>query len=351
MSDQNHETEAPERQSSKRTQRYRQPQPGQERRRNLLKALGIGGGVTVLGGVPLLWKLFGSTKQPPNEEPAARFIPPTSLSPTSSGEDLSPEAIRLVAQLSTLNREVVRNPKSFKEVAPKAANLALEYFLKEMDYDASRYSGQLHFLWDDEFKDKINSDKDCIDTEDHEDVGAVQHTQSYDIDFNLTRLLNVGLTNVNILNSGPIFELFKASIHELHHAVPPILEVQANGQNLVLKGVMVLKPKTETPSGGYICAQSIRHELEEALIQESTNRMIEKLGLSAPDVYSRLANLYKNGVINNLFNGDNKPLLQLHQQTKQNEFFALIGEKIGASIAERSRAGEDYLIRILLERL
>lgn len=53
------------------------------------------------------------------------------------------------------------------------------------------------------------------------------------------------------------------------------------------------------------------------------------------------------GVLDRFFDGDNRPLLRLHQQTKQEEFLKLIGEKYGAPPDKATQIAENYLKNLI----
>lgn len=345
MSDRIPEGKEPQRKSSKRTQRYQQTQVEQPNKRLLLKAgLGLLGLASFGGLAAITLGRRESATSPKTPVPAHPTI-------TVATENLSPEALTYQAKLSALNHEIRSNPNSFKEIAPKVTELALEYFLKEMQYDKSRYNGKFHFHCQEEYTRKIQNDPDCIDRGMDENTGAASSVDSEDIEFNLTNILRA-TAQTNLANQGPAFELFAVALHELHHATPPIIKIEDSSQNKkILRGLTPLIPKRQDENGGYVCSQTIRIELEEAIVEDSNQRMLQKLGLiSDPDeVYKKWIRLYRQGVIDRLFNGDNKPLLNLQQQSKDQEFFSLVGQKLGFSTDQAAKQGESYLARLLTQ--
>ena len=142
--------------------------------------------------------------------------------------------------------------------------------------------------------------------------------------------------------------LFGAVIHELHHLTTPILQ-NPSSQNPEekIRGLVRLKPDHTRNNNDLICYLINRIQLEEAVVEHSTQSMLAKLGIVSPGVYARWVQAYQKGIVTKLFNGDHKSLLMLHQQTKPDEFFRLIGQKLGSDSEGAIKKGSEYTFGLL----
>ena len=313
----------------------------QENRRFLLKAGTVGLLSAAAAGLGLN-QLFGRRQQPGSE--TSQQIP--SPSKPLSNQDLLPrETIQYyLTQLRNFDEEIMKNPNRFREFAPKIGDLAAAYFSNQMGYDKARYLGKMHFLSEDEFRERVTNNPDCIDVNSDDTALASIFIESQDINFNLTRILAKSIPKSG--QGHPATGLFSVTIHELHHHSAPVLSFNNNPYKL--KGALFLQPN----QAGYSCPEGVRLELEEAIVQDSTERMLNKLGLSMrpSEQYIKWVNLYKENIINKLFEGDHKQLLRLHQETKQDEFFTLVGLKLGSPSAQARQAGEEYISDVLVQK-
>ncbi|TSC86369.1 MAG: hypothetical protein G01um10147_892 [Microgenomates group bacterium Gr01-1014_7] len=346
MSDRGKEVSPPP--SSKRTQRYQQ-QVEQPNKRTLLKVLGIGGAAAALGGVGLAWKALS---QPKSETPPR---PPTSPPvPTSTQELLPRETIQYYQrELQNLNQEVFRNPQSFKEIAPRIGNLAVAYFCSEMGYDPKEFEGRIKYLWSDDHKRIRLEESSCIIQNTPDDqYGGIMLDKDW-LGVNLTTIL-YGFPHEGKPRGTAAITLFSTLIHELHHLKAPLLDdPEINEPGVKIRGVGRLRPVPGNSKTDLVCYEAVRKSLEEAIVEESTDRMVSKIGIGRSPIedYSRWVSNYRRSILNPLFNGDNKPLLRLHQQSKPKELFELVGIKLGATKQTDARKmGEDYLVKVLSDK-
>lgn len=299
----------------------------QENRRNILKAgLGILG-LTATGGLAKILTSQNSGERTPVTDEAAYY------------QD----------RLKTLNQELSKNPAVFKEIAPRIGDLAIQYFSKEMGYDQKRFLGKIYYERDNQFMQRLQTLSGCITTNMIDDDVAKQVTGTHEIIVNLDKIFNNSDQN-GALN--PSVALFGAVIHELLHAAPPILSIPGQESNRFRNhGFSLLRPDLSgSATPGYECTNSSRTQLEEAVVQEATARMTNKIGLPYPSdaEYDLWVNRYRDGILNKFFNGDNKPLLALHQQSQPDELFRTIGTKTGARPEEALQKGEQYLLSVLV---
>lgn len=256
-----------------------------------------------------------------------------------SKEPPPPEA--LIQKLQQLDREILSNPQQFPELAPEIGQLALDYFNKEMGYGPEKYTGQIHYLWREDFeKKRREAVSGCIEVDVRKEEEGFVVPGSQEIVLDLTSALKTG---------NPAIITFMSTLHELHHAIPPMINLYDDEGNYdTINGVLVLVPSTDNSKPGLVCHQNMNGMLEEAIVQDSTNRMLKKMRIklgSSPQ-YDLWEERYKKGIIDRLFKGDHKPLLELQQASQLDEFTSLIGKKLGASPEKAFSAGKNYLVDV-----
>ncbi len=333
-----------QRPSSRKTQRYRQQgEHVDQSKRNLLKILGVGGAAIAVGGTGVALKVLTT---------------PTNGGPDNSGynkvsayEGLTPENQAIRRQLEGFNREIIKNPAKMVELAPTIGAMGVEFFCKEMGYDQNRYKGRITYLSNTEYVKAKLEDSGCIETDTTDDeAGTIKIDQSDLVLINRDAILHRG-SNRSLLNPQAAFDLFGTIIHELHHASSPVVDNPDNSSTK-LRGMGILMPDPKSSRGGQICFATDRQQLEETVVQDSTDRMVKKLGIviNTGDDYRAWVQSYQTAVVDKLFGGDHKPLLALQQQTKPAEFLSLVGQKLGAEPQDAKATGENYLIDAILYR-
>ena len=256
-------------------------------------------------------------------------------------------------ELLRYNQEIKRNPKIFSEIAPKIGSLALQYFNKEMGYNPDKYQGKFYYLWNDDYRERIQQDT-CIETVDDNDYASVSASSGrQDILFNLTNILYKNRSS-NDLEELPVLTLFGVSLHELVHATAPLISsYDNNGNSLPQKkrGVVWYQPSKDDIRQYLICYDVGRMELEEAIAHDATTRMLQPLGieLAVTGEYVSWVKKYRKEVVNKLFAGNHRPLLKLHQQSDQGGFFSLVGQKLGAPEDRALNVGSEYLDTLFTE--
>lgn len=325
---------------AKRQQQRQKPAPNSvdnPQRRLFLKGLGVSllAAATGIG----LNQLFGS--QP--KEPA------------NSSENPPSEISSFRNKLIALNKEAyaaaMMDPNKFKEIAPRVTNLAVALFCKEMDYDPIRYEGKLSFEWSNDYLKKRRDLSSCIDTTTPDDEYAFTTGDSQEIFFNLTKHLYADANNQTPLQDAAIM-LFYTTLHELHHVSSPVISLDSqDGPPVKQRGLGLLIPRSTGNKPGLQCYGTNRVQLEEAIVEHSTQKILNKLNIStlAASSYKTWVERYQKGIVDKLFKGDHVQLLRLHQQTNQDEFFRLIGQKVGTPLEGATKVGEDYAYRVITQ--
>jgi hypothetical protein len=329
-----------ERPPSKRTQRYKQQDHVDESKRSLLKLLGIGGAAVAIGGTAAVIKGISSIPGNPDKK-----------MPNQVEEPLSPENKRMSDRLVTFNKEIYKNPTKMAELAPIIGGLAVEYFCQEMGYDPGRYRGRISYLSGHEYVKAVNEQSGCVVTQTTDDEAGTIKIDEKDLMLVNRDVLLYSDAQQHHISPSAAFNVFGVVIHELHHASSPIVDNPENGV-IKFRGLGMLMPGPSTESKqGMICYGADRQQLEESVVQDSTDRMTEKLGfkIRASDEYANWVRAYRSGVIDRLFNGDHRALLSLQQQSKAEEFFALVGQKLDASKAGAADRGNNYLKDVILQ--
>lgn len=344
MSDQNPETREPERKSSKRTQRYQQQTQGVDEKRRMILKAGLGVGfLAATGGLGL--KLFGRQESTP--------LPITSRSPETTPRAETNKPIQLDKdsreyyrrELDRLNKEAFANPSNFQELAPQIGKLAVAFFCSEMGYEPSWFDGKIWYMWSDKFIKTKEEESGCIKTNTKDDAFGFVLVEKDWLGINLSTHAYNTITKQP--SQFAAISLFGSLIHEMHHLYSPLVD-DPGERGVKIKGIGKLKPNPKESKKDLVCYGASRISLEEAIVEESTQRMVAKLGIgTSPMEYTHLVVGYRR-VLDALFNGDNRPILRLHQQSKPNEIFELVGIRSGAKSKEDAkRMGEDYLTNAL----
>lgn len=157
----------------------------------------------------------------------------------------------------------------------------------------------------------------------------------------------------------PATLLFGVSLHELHHhkapfitldtpevirriSSPGLAEIQYN------EGMRGYSLKPGQPLSPMSCPETYRDSLEEAVIEDSTEKILRTFGLRADyymnqSGYNIVVERYQRMVINPLFGGEYLTLLRYQQATQRKEFFELIGERLGHPEETRYAKAYNYL--------
>lgn len=217
------------------------------------------------------------------------------------------EAKYYQTRLAELDEKIV-DVTSFEEVAPQVGELAVEYFSKEMGYDATRYQGKLHFLRNSDFIKRRQEISGCIEIQTKEDEFAFVNVSSQDMIFNLSLHLVFNARNNKLISTDHAQQLFAAVLHELHHVSAPITQQVDTTIPVRWRGLGFLEPKPEQAKPGDMCYDPVRVPLEEAIVTDSTNFMLKRLGLTdivlrPSERYRKWTEKYRKMVIDKFFGG------------------------------------------------
>lgn len=314
-----------------------------EKRRLIFKGIGATILAAATGGIG--WRIFNSGESPSKTE--VQYKTPTwRLQPTP--ETLLPENQVIAQTLAHFNEEIAKNPNKFKELAPQIGLLAVQFFSKEMQYDTKNYENKIHFLEDSEFQKTLLERSDCIEMPGIESKIATTTLKTHEIFINLTSFPYQGRTTLQADNG---YYLFGALIHELLHASAVDSLKDEGGQQQWFRGVTALIPDPGNSRSGKLCygREIERQRLEEAIVQEATDKLTMRLGFTVrpSQEYEMWVYRYKTGVLERFFDGKNNIPLKLHQQTNPNELFRIIGEKLGSRPELQVSQGQQYVFGLL----
>lgn len=264
----------------------------------------------------------------------------------------------LKSWLGNLDGVIYQNPVLFEGLVPQIGARAIDYFCKEMGYNPRRYDGKLFFHWDEEYQAVLAQNSGCIKGEPygHFRSGGVVQFGSEAMHFNLTSLLFVDPL-VKSIDHNAATTLFFAVTHEAHHATPPTITLPTPDRFIdreLMQAVEMTRKKGLTslvvvnPDGPTSdqCTQLYGTVAEEAVVEDSNLRMAQRLWLepfSEGNMVHRAVRIYRDKVLNRWFPNHYRMLLDLQQQTKEQEFFALIGQKLGAGSKDAYDVGYNYL--------
>ncbi len=259
-------------------------------------------------------------------------------------EEFTGEADQTKAYLKKWEDEVKGLPELPEEYFPKIADLATAFFSRQMGYDKERFKNNIVFQNEDEFS-TIAYDKSCNDIPSPA-VGA-----STPID--KEKIAYIRKKRINKANS-PLLTAFSYVLHELHHVSAPLEKYDPPIQIIGLdkpvsykRGLLaaVLRDgEKNTPEKECIDLYTYRINLEEAVVQDSTDRLLLLLEIAMSHDYKEWVSLYRDSVLNRFYNGDNKELLSYQQKTQSSSFFQSVGEKLGIKEPhEQIDAGDNYL--------
>jgi hypothetical protein len=340
MSDKGHEGESSPRRSSQRTQRYQpiQPESPGTIRRNLLRLIS-GGIVAVVAGSVIRHKT-----EDPNRQPSPPNATPRPSTPENSDISVYQKKI------TELNQEILQHPQNFKEIAPRIGEVAVSFFCREMDYDPNAYKGKLRYQFENEYQASKANESGCLERQNYDDeFGRVQADRN-ELTINIEKVLYGGDLQKKVVQNYPAFSLVAIVLHELHHLTSPFLpNPDVPGEKI--KGLTLIRTLPALAKPNFTCYETFRNQLEEAVVDDSRQRMTDKLGFTqgVASSYERWVQLYRQGVITRLFNGEHKTLLKLHQQTKPKEFLSLVGQRLGAEPSESESVADEYLRGLLLQ--
>ena len=315
---------------------------------NILKAIFGVGVAAATGGIG--WRLFDQNRSQTNRE-----TPPNRTKLSNRQLDTLPLEVKnfYIGQLTQLNEEILKNPNQIKEIAPKVGHLVVQYFCSEMGYNPKDYEGKLLYEDNEEYLHNRAEESGCITKGNVDDEYGRVQVDKNELAINLGKVLYHDVSKKEI-QKFPALSLFGTILHELHHVTAPILpDPDSTEPNGKLRGMGKLMPNPENSRENYICYGGLRKQLEEAIVLDSSERMERKLNIGGQTAnqYTRWRVAYRAGVIDKLFGGDNKPLLKLHQQTRQAEFFGLVGKMLGATEAQAQDIGEKYLTDVMVNNI
>lgn len=265
------------------------------------------------------------------------------------------EEQRIKRELDSLDLALKQNPDRFSELASKITSLAENFFLKEIgapNQDKTGLHSGIHFQDSDTFKQNSFEVTGCKRNILDGNTVAYIHAGSDDIYFNKTYLKEHPHLKNTLASS-----LFITLIHELHHVRPK--KRQSDFSANIVDEMGVAHPATIIRGAGLHAVNTFQSQenkdcytsitaVEEAIVIDSTSRMILKLGINhlddtSEDMRARAQN-YQTRVLIPLFNGDHKQLLGLQQASRAKELFQVVGQKLGFTGDKATSEGFTFLL-------
>lgn len=286
--------------------------------------------------------------------------------PKSSAELSTPfpakQSIGLLENIQLLEKKLpVKDFSTYKELAHQTVVLATHFFCEQIAADfQSRIAynpGQLiakFVLHNSESFAAQQTNSNCI-----------KPVSTYSNETLAEHDLEAGLINMDIdyaseaRPESPLELIASAAIHELVHtspsATPPL-----SGEKVVVDstkeifdiafhyGFSSYAVHSKNSKPGRSCLIIFNYYLEEAIAEDYTLRLVARANVRSfiHKDYQRLADKYRNGILNPFFPGPNGYLqaLEYHQQSQVNDLFAFIARKNnpGLSYVQAVREGSFY---------
>lgn len=269
----------------------------------------------------------------------------------------SPKVLR--ENLDFLNNQILKQPENSRFYLNQVLRLAVTYFGRELDIDPSPLFNSFSLEEEQLFFQRMVEIRGCKNSDVPLDnrgyVHPLENIAHIDLDFILYR---------DVKRKAPRPDagtfLLAEALHELHHLnsplkpldPPELIPDSARGQIAMAiwqKGLISLAANKDKSLPQKTCWTSYRYQLEEAVTQDSTDRMLDKIGLTMTELgqYETYVRIYRRQVLERLYKGNNRSLLLLQQATQKDQFFASIGQKLNAPQGKEALAGESYVANLL----
>lgn len=226
------------------------------------------------------------------------------------------------AYLTTWEEEVKQNPSLKKERMEDAAQLAIAFFNNQLGYPSDRFTGQVFLLSNAEYCQKAT---ECGQAR---ECTAPTTQQGFTSGFQDKAFIN----KESFIFGPPIIRAFAFVLHELGHLDPPTikynrtLEPGSDGFISHEKGlVFYLRVKgVNIPDE---CLPGINFPIEEAVNHDAITRMLDLLDIRVPDPkYDSYVQIYRKFILDDLYEGDPQPLLDLQKKSNRLAFVRSVGE-------------------------
>lgn len=264
--------------------------------------------------------------------------------------------------LDNLDAQIAAKPESTLFSLNQAIKMATRYFELEMGITPSSFTGNFSLEEESLFLKRMAEINGCVQPSDaseiHGYLDALDNTAHLNLDFILYK------DRVRkIRRSNPTAFALAEAIHELHHLRPPLKKLATPEQFIsphsktlipatLQKGVVSFAESPKDSLPGKTCLIRYRYQVEEAVAQDSTDRMLAKIGIRMVELgnYDTYVQIYRRMILDPLFAGDHRPLLSLQQSTEKARFFASIGSRLSIPKGQEEKAGEDFLASLFVNR-
>lgn len=257
------------------------------------------------------------------------------------------------SRLKELDLRSRQQPEKFETIALETIKLADSYFAANLSYSAGKFINNFKLLWDQDYV-KQAMDEGCLNAPVYKPNNIAQTDSiSSIININLSEMLYVDKKK-RTLSRYPATLLFGSSLHELHHAAPPLIQPDktdvvypANNKSGItptwFKGATALIYTPEFSIPGKTCFSNMYLGLEEVIVQDSTDRLLALLGGTINVETRAMVTSFQRNVIDKLFAGNHKTLLDLQQKSQPIKIIEAVGSKLGSKQQARA-TGEQYLL-------
>lgn len=266
----------------------------------------------------------------------------------------------LTEKLRGFDRAMAQNPDQVEVIVPHIAQLSADYFCQQISApcDPDALTKDIIILEPNAYVEFSKKEQGCKGTK------GIPVSLGYSSPSrNIISLNNEFLFYRDRSKSqrwaNPSFVISHTLIHEYHHVNPPIKKTSnkikrtdpATNQQFLIdfeKGMLSYIIDSKDAKPGLTCYKSIRMQVEESVVEDSTLRMLDSLGLDPQFLsYEDWVTTYRNNVLSPYFQGDNSILLNYQQNSDIEGFFSELGIKLGdRNPKTQALTGEGYLSKL-----
>ncbi len=251
--------------------------------------------------------------------------------------------------INRAERENRGNFDSFQRSVDPFADEIVEFFTSEVGeimgsektYDPAALRGSLRINRSLPFAYGIQAAFGCSNpVEKLQDYGGMTNALSKEIFINSEGAFYLKDTSgKSVINHKPYSSFAQYIIHELLHQSSPVrrtlypfddpgLQMRVDR----MKGLYYFAIGEKDDQAG--CVYGVNNQVEEACVTVATDEIMKLAGLSLAlpgGIYTAWANTFRQRVINDVFRGDWRRTLKYQQLSEVDEFYSVIGQKVGVS--------------------
>lgn len=245
------------------------------------------------------------------------------------------------------NSSFRRNPNDASAYAVQIANMAADAFCEDLGCDPNEFRNRIEFQNNEVYRKTYEEGSAC---KTRLSSYKVAYTNSQNrIYANLDELVYADPSKTRIREDAAQ-QIFEMSVHEKHHArtkrVPHVAPKVTTKDLIADKGVLSFYVDTQDSKPGQVCERIIRVGLDEAIVQDSTIRVLFKRNIKpAINAYPEHVKVYRDKLIG-LFRGDHREPLLIQQSSRPPELSRRVGELLGYASVDQYRYGELHLFNL-----